>query len=187
MLDYSALAEKWNKRINLVAPSTLPDFWNRHIADSAQLLDFAPHGSRTWLDIGSGGGLPALVVAIVAREERPHLRVTLVESDQRKAAFLREAARITGAEVVIVADRIERLPPQSADVISARAFAPLDRLLAAAAPHLAPGGVCLFPKGAGHAAEVEAALAHWRFVLHKHPSLTDPAGVILDIRELHPA
>jgi 16S rRNA (guanine527-N7)-methyltransferase len=139
---YAALLTKWTRRINLVSAASLPDLWHRHIADSAQLLAFRPP-ARLWLDLGSGAGFPGLVVAILT----PDLHVRLVESDQRKCAFLRRVAEDTGTTVDIVPCRIETLPPQSADVISARALAPLTQLLAHAEKHLAPDGIGLFPKG----------------------------------------
>lgn len=181
---FAALLEKWNAAINLVARSTLADLWDRHILDSAQVFALCPEGARHWADLGSGGGFPGLVVAILAAELRPELRVTLVESDVRKATFLMAAARDCGVSAQVLARRIEAVPPLGADVLSARALAPLDKLLAHAERHLAPGGVALFPKGAQHAAELSEALARWRFRSEKHPSRTDPDSVILKIGEI---
>jgi 16S rRNA (guanine527-N7)-methyltransferase len=178
---YAALLEKWTPVINLVARSTLPRLWTRHFLDSAQLLDHAPDGARIWADLGAGGGFPGLVVAILAAESRPALRVTLVESDARKSAFLLTAAREIGVDVRVETARAEELAPLGADVVSARALAPLHRLLPLAERHLAPGGVCLFPKGAAHEQEIAEALASWRFEVQKLPSRTDPAAVILKI------
>lgn len=179
---YAGLLRKWNPAINLVARSTLDDLEARHIADSAQLFDLAPPDARHWVDLGSGGGFPGLVIAILAAG-RPHgLRVTLIESDQRKAAFLRTVARELGLDNVSVLDtRIEDTPPQRADVLSARALAPLAALLAFTERHLAPGGTALFPKGARADEELDAALASWRFEVQKIPSGTDPQAVILKI------
>ena len=172
---------QWNSRINLVAPSTIDQLWERHIHDSAQLFALRPASARHWADLGTGGGFPGLVIAILAAEAAPRLRVTLVESDRRKAAFLATAARAAGVRPRICAERAETLPPLQADVLSARALAPLPRLLEQAHRHLAPAGVALFPKGANHAAEIDAALADWRFRVQKTPSRTDPSGVILAI------
>ena len=184
---YAALLRKWNPAINLVAPSTLDTLWSRHFLDSAAVFAARPANDGHWLDLGSGAGFPGLVVALLAAEKAPALTVTCVEADQRKAAFLRNVSRETGLAVTIAAQRIEDLPPQNADVISARALAPLTRLLDHAAPHLTQGGVCLFPKGARHAQEVEEALAHWRFALETYPSPTDPESAILKIGDLHRA
>jgi 16S rRNA (guanine527-N7)-methyltransferase len=176
---YERLIAQWNPAINLVSRSSLADFWGRHALDSAQLLRLAPPGARGWLDLGSGGGFPGLVVAILAAEQRPDLRVTLVESDQRKAAFLRTVARETGTAVTVIAERAESVPPAGADVVSARALAPLDRLLPLAERHLTTSGMAIFPKGAAWRAEVNTALANWRFNLQNHASLTDPKGAVL--------
>lgn len=184
LVALEALLGRWNAHINLVAPGTLKDFWSRHALDSAQLLDLAPQSAGTWADLGSGGGFPGLVVAILALSERPGMRVTLVESDQRKAAFLMTAAReiVPEARVEVLAQRAETVAPLGADVVSARALAPLDQLLPLASRHLGPNGVALFPKGARWQGEVQAALANWRFTLQNHPSQTDPAAVVLAVR-----
>lgn len=184
---YADLLAKWNPAINLVAKGTLPQLWTRHFADSAQLLDLADNDPKSWVDLGSGGGFPGLVVAILAAEARPELRVTCIESDQRKATFLRTVARDTGIEVEVVAERIEEVAPLGADVVSARALAPLDKLIGYAAPHLAPGGIALFLKGTGYEAEVDRALASWAFRLDTIASRTDSASAILkagDIRRV---
>ena len=181
---YAALLTKWNPAINLVAKSTLPDLWTRHIADSAQLFDLCPPDARTWVDLGSGGGFPGMVAAILAHDIRPELRVTLVESDQRKATFLRTVARVTEVPAEIHSQRAESLPPQGADVLSARALAPLPLLLSYAFRHLGSGGVAFLPKGAQADAEIAEALASWAFQVQKTPSKTDPQAVILSIKGL---
>ncbi|MBD3763966.1 MAG: 16S rRNA (guanine(527)-N(7))-methyltransferase RsmG [Rhodobacterales bacterium] len=175
---------RWTPAINLVARGTLADRWSRHILDSAQVWALRPPGARRWADFGSGGGFPGLVVAILAAEQDPGLQVTLVESDQRKAAFLRHVLRDTGVTAQVLSDRVEALDPLNADVVSARALAPLDRLCELTLPHLAPGGVALFPKGARHAEEVATARRSWRFQLDSVPSLTDPQGVVLKMKGL---
>lgn len=178
---YAGLLRTWNPKINLVSKQTLADLETRHIADSAQLLALAPENATTWADLGSGGGFPGLVIAIHAAERRPALRVTLVESDQRKAAFLRTVAQRTGVPVTVHAERIEAVPPLGTDVLSARALAPLSALLDHAARHLAPSGTALFPKGATWRAEVAEALERWRFRCENHPSATSQDGAILRI------
>lgn len=175
---------KWNRAINLVARSTLDELWTRHILDSAQIFDLAPASARHWADIGSGGGFPGLVVAIIAAEKAPSLRVTLVEADRRKSEFLRSAGRECGISVEVIAERVEAVPPLGADVLSARALAPLPVLLGHAERHLAPGGIALFPKGAGHEAEIAAALERWRFSVQKFPSRTDRDSVVLRIGDI---
>ncbi len=181
---FEALTRRWTEKINLVAPSTVPDLWTRHIADSAQLWPLAPAGARTWADLGSGGGFPGLVIAILAAEAgAPH--VTLLESDQRKCAFLRTALRELSVKATILDQRAEAAPPQQADVVSARAFAPLPTLLLFVARHLAPGGTALLPKGRDHAAELDAArAAGWAFTAEALPSTTDPSARILRLTDL---
>ncbi|MCC6306139.1 MAG: 16S rRNA (guanine(527)-N(7))-methyltransferase RsmG, partial [Rhodobacteraceae bacterium] len=174
----------WNGTINLVARGTLAEVWWRHVADSAQLLALAPAPARLWADLGSGAGFPGLVVAILAAESRPDLQVTLVEGDGRKAAFLATALRTGGVAAGLHAARAETVPPLGADVVSARAVAPLRGLLPLARRHLAPGGVALFPKGAAHGRELADALASCPLEVHKHTSRTDPDAVILEMRGL---
>jgi 16S rRNA (guanine527-N7)-methyltransferase len=181
---YAALLEKWNPAINLVSKSTLAEMWTRHLLDSAQIFDLCPPDAQSWADLGSGGGFPGLVVAILAAERAPDLRVTLVESDVRKATFLNTVAREVGVSVMIRPDRIESLSPLASDVLSARALAPLDQLLSFAARHLAPGGLALFPKGASYADELAKARANWAFSVEETQSKTDPNAVILGIKGL---
>lgn len=181
---YADLLVKWQKTINLVAPSTLPQLWSRHILDSAQLMAQVPPQATRWLDLGSGGGFPGLVCAAIAGETQPRLHLSLVESDQRKAAFLREAARQMGLAVTVIARRIEDLPPTPSDIISARALAPLAQLCAHAAPHLVSGGICLFQKGARHAEELATARQGWHMNCTAIPSVTDAEAVILRIEQL---
>ena len=179
-----ALLRKWNSAINLVAPASLPDVWRRHVADSAQVFALRPAGARHWLDLGSGGGFPGQVVAILAAETAPEQRVELVESDQRKCIFLETAARELGLDVTVTRGRIEELPPRQADVVSARALARLDRLCFFAQRHLAPGGTCLFLKGADLDSEIAEARRHFDFDLSLSPSQTDARGVIAKLTGL---
>jgi 16S rRNA (guanine527-N7)-methyltransferase len=181
------LLDHWSKAINLVARSTLLDVWRRHILDSAQLLDLSAMEARSWADLGSGGGFPGLVIAALAAEERPNLHVTLVESDARKAAFLATALREMGVAGDIRAHRIETGPGRPFDVVSARALAPLDRLLDLAAPWLAETGEALFLKGAGYRHELTAAQRRWHSVVTAVPSIVDPDGVVLKLTEVRRA
>jgi len=178
---YAALLERWTLRINLISPKTLPQLWTRHFLDSAQLLALAPAGGGLWADLGSGGGFPGAVVAIVAAEGRPDFRFALIESDQRKATFLRTVARETGVSFEVTAARVESLPSLGAAVLSARALAPLSALISFAKTHLSPAGRALFPKGASAQAELAEALETWSFDCETHPSETDEEAVILSI------
>jgi 16S rRNA (guanine527-N7)-methyltransferase len=181
------LVRRWTATVNLVSKASVADIWQRHILDSAQIFQFCPKDARLWLDIGSGGGFPALVVAILAREKLPGMKVTLVESDKRKAAFLHQAARTLGLDVTVRNERIEDLEAAGADVLSARALAALPDLLAYADKHLRKSGVALFPKGARFVEEIEAAQRAWLFDVDTHASVLDPAAAILEIRKIRRA
>ena len=192
---YKELLEKWQPRINLVGPATLPDAWARHFLDSAQLYPLIAaalkgrSGQAVLYDLGSGAGFPGLVLALMAAGDRRPFDVHLVESDKRKAAFLGEVCRATGQAraVTIHTQRaaslpLERLP--RADVVTARALAPLPELLDLAAPLLAPQGIGLFLKGARAADELTHAGKHWKMDVERIPSRTDPSGVILRVAHL---
>lgn len=181
------MVEKWSAAINLVARSTRAEIWTRHVEDSARLVLHAPERAALWLDLGSGGGFPGLVVAVLL-DARPHApRVMLVESDRRKAVFLQEAARELALAVEIRAERIEELAPVGADIISARALAPLDRLCAMAAHHGAPGMIALFPKGGTWPAEVAEARKNWHFQLTPHADPSHPGSAVLELGNLRRA
>lgn len=178
------LVEKWTTRINLVSAKSIDHIWTRHILDSLQLFRFLPIGATHWADLGSGGGFPGLVISIIAEELAEDLRVTLVESDQRKAAFLRTAAMDLGLLVDIRTTRIESTEPLGADVLSARALGPLPQLLGYASTHLSASGIGLFLKGRSVAEEIDAARLDWRFDLIAHPSMTDAEAQILRIENI---
>ncbi len=181
---YAALLAKWNASINLVAKSTLNELWTRHFLDSAQILEISDPDTCNWADLGTGGGFPGLIVAILAAETRPDLKVTCVESDLRKATFLRTITRETGLTADVISERIEQVPPLGADLVSARALASLDKLLGFAERHLRPGGIAIFPKGAGYKAEVTEAQKSWGFSIQTYPSKTDPEATILKLGDL---
>jgi 16S rRNA (guanine527-N7)-methyltransferase len=181
LLQYGELIKKWNPAINLVSKSTIPDVWDRHIVDSLQLFPALPLSATRCLDIGSGAGLPGLVLAIISAQLNQDRVFTLVESDQRKCAFLREAARALGLQVAVLNSRVEGLKPFRADVLSARALAPLSKLLAHAVVHLAPDGVCLFSKGEMFSQEIAVAKELYEFQYEVIVSKTDPNGVILKV------
>jgi 16S rRNA (guanine527-N7)-methyltransferase len=191
LIAYADTLQLWQARINLVSPATLPDLWHRHMADSAQLLALAPPAPSTWVDLGSGAGFPGLVIAILLAgrpEPRPH--ITLVDSDQRKCAFLAEVLRRTGIAPLIPVDilcaRIEaattRARLATVDVVSARALAPLGALLELAAPLLGPSSTGLLLKGRGAEVEVDEARRSWQFSFDVVPSRTDKAARIVRVR-----
>lgn len=181
---FAELVEKWTAKINLISKHSRKDIWARHILDSAQLYRFAPQHQQHWVDLGSGGGFPGIVISILAKDRLEALSVTLVESDQRKAAFLRTAARELGLSIRILTTRIDETPPLHADILSARALGPLSVLLGYADRHLSPTGAAIFPKGRTVPREIETARQKWRFDLAVSPSMTDPAAQILRIENI---
>lgn len=177
---YAERLAKWNRAINLVAKPTVNQTWTRHFLDSAQLLDYVPTNSRTWIDLGSGAGFPGLVIAIM----RPDISVTLVESDRRKSVFLTETARETGTDVSVLCERAEAIDIKS-DIVSARALASLSDLLELAKPLLSPKGVCLLLKGENVENELTEANHLWHIDHERHESRADPRGAILTITDFH--
>lgn len=182
---FAELVLRWNPKINLISKSTVADIWDRHVIDSAQIYQLAPESAQSWADIGSGGGFPGIVVAILAAHRHPERAVTLVESDQRKAVFLRQAVRELGLRCTVLCRRIEQISDFRADVVSARALAPLAQLLALAVPLLGTDGTCLFSKGAGRQQEIDEARRAWRFMLAETVSVTDSGAAILKITDMH--
>jgi 16S rRNA (guanine527-N7)-methyltransferase len=174
---YVELLQRWQRAINLVGPATLVDPWRRHILDSAQLLAHLPSGTASLVDLGSGAGFPGLVLAVLGVRG-----IVLIESDRRKAEFLRAVARATGTLVTVEDHRIERLPGWPAAVITARAVAPLPRLLPLAERFLAADSVCLFLKGRSAADELTAASKTWHMVPEIFPSLSASSGTVLKLR-----
>lgn len=180
LAKYVALLLKWNKSINLIGPATENDIWARHIDDSAQLVALIPSNATSLVDLGSGAGLPGLVIAIM----RPDLRVTLVEQDQRKAAFLKEAKRALAlANATVAAMDIAKLEAKF-DMVTARALAPLSVLLAMAKPVMEEGATCVFPKGANHAIELEEATKKWGFDCSLMPSKTNADSCLITLSNI---
>lgn len=180
---YVNLLLRWNRRINLVSARSAEDIWQRHVVDSLQLLPLLPDATAPLLDVGSGAGFPGLVLAAATKRA-----ATLVEADQRKAAFLAEAAgRLGLSEVHVRAERIEDVDLPKTRILTARALAPLPVLLRHAHAHLAPGGVALFPKGRTAEEELTAASRGWNMRVERFQSRTDPASTIFRISEIRPA
>ncbi|MCF3946348.1 16S rRNA (guanine(527)-N(7))-methyltransferase RsmG [Acidiphilium sp. AL] len=182
---YSISIKKWTERINLIARKDANDeaIWQRHILDSLQLLPLIPSDVDCAADLGSGAGLPGLVLAI----ERPDIHVTLIEADRRKAAFLQTMVAELGLNAAVIAERIEKATVAPVKLVTARALAPLPALLEYAHPLLAEGGVCLFPKGRGMETELTAAVLQWHMRVERFPSQTDADATILRISELRRA
>ncbi len=183
-LEYlQALAIEWNSKINLVSKSTVPDFWTRHIVDSAQLYDLADNPD-TWCDLGSGGGFPGLVVGVLQGDLDIPTRLTLVESDKRKCAFLLTASRRLEINCAVKMSRIEEIGVECQSTVSARALAGLDKLLQHSQPFLHPSSECLFPKGKNWKNELRIAQEKWQFDYSVVNSCTDPEAVILKITNI---
>lgn len=178
----AVLVARWSARINLVSRHDLPLLWERHVEDSLALVPYVPPDTETATDLGSGAGFPGLVLALATG-----IPFTLIESDARKAAFLLEAARTLDAPVTVLCSRIEAARVAPATLVTARALAPLDKLLGLAVPHLAPGGVCLFPKGKHYEAELEVAARHWRWELERCKNPRDEHACILKFSRIRHA
>lgn len=174
---YAETLVSWNKKVNLVGRSTIDDLWQRHFLDSAQLYPLFSPNSQTLLDLGSGAGFPGLVLAIMGCPQ-----VYLVESDRKKAAFLREAARVTGTPVHILSVRIEALDPFPVDVVTARALAPLTDLLEWVEPFLGPKSACLFLKGRNVEDELTDLRKMWETEIVRQPSRTDSESTVVCMR-----
>jgi len=181
---FAELLLKWQRAVQLVSPSTLAHLWTRHIADSLQLLDLAP-GAKVWADLGSGGGFPGLVIAAMLKDEAG-AQVHLIESDQRKSAFLREAARALELPAMIHVKRIEAVAPGALpglEAVTARALAPLPDLIGMAAPLIQNGAKGLFMKGANVDNELTQATKSWNIRATMIPSKTDAAGRIVVVEQ----
>lgn len=176
---YADLLCKWQKSINLVSSSTLEDLWRRHFLDSAQLWTLLPQGAKTLVDMGSGAGFPGMVLAIMGVDT-----VHLIESDQRKCAFLREVARETGISVTVHATRIETATVCPVDVVTSRALASLDKLLDLSSRFRTEHTICLFPKGQTADIELTGAQQTWTLRTETFPSLTDANATILRLSEV---
>ena len=178
---YAELLKIWQPKINLVSQTTISDLWQRHILDSVQLAKYLPTESRI-MDLGSGGGFPGAILAIITG-----LPVTLVESDQRKSAFLLEVSRVTETPFRVLTQRIETLDHKlDATIITARAFASLAKILGLAKPWLSRGATGIFLKGKDASQEITAAEMVWNFRHHAYPSVSDPAASILVVSDVKP-
>jgi 16S rRNA (guanine527-N7)-methyltransferase len=181
---YRLLVLKWAKHINLVGPSTLTHFWARHALDSAQLLTVAGHTTSKLVDFGTGAGLPGLIVAALLRDTSADSHVTLVEVSAKRCGFLREASRALGVNVSIVQEKIEAVPAFSTDLVTARAFAPLDMLLSYASPWADLGARVVFFKGGDVQHEIDQASTSWTFQSRIKTSVTDSRGCMVEILNL---
>ena len=178
------IVEKWNKAINLISKSTVPNIWERHILDSVQIYYATQGNFKRWLDIGSGAGFPGLVVAILASEKSDDSEIVLVESDKRKCAFLHTVRRELNLNLSIINNRIDYCDTQNADIISARALANLTKLFELSFKHMCENTTFIFPKGRSWREEIVAAEKTWNFSWEAVNSITDSQAVVLKIGEL---
>ena len=184
---FEALLGKWTRRINLISASSVDQIWERHILDSVQVWPAAPPTDH-WVDLGSGGGLPGIVVAILAKGEGAETLFTLVESDQRKGTFLRTVAReLELPRISVVPGRIESLDPLNAGIVSARALSGLPTLLPMVTRHLRPDGTAILPKGEAVDAEIEEAKRNWRFEIDRIASRTNENACLLRLERIERA
>ncbi|WP_339761844.1 16S rRNA (guanine(527)-N(7))-methyltransferase RsmG [uncultured Sulfitobacter sp.] len=183
LTQFAQLVERWTAKINLISKPSVPHIWERHINDSVQLYRHAPQVNN-WVDLGSGGGFPAIVLAILAKQDGCDTKFTLVESDQRKCVFLRTAIRELGLSGEVINKRIEQIPGLEADILSARALSDLSTLLGYADLHLRKDGIALFPKGENWKTEDADAKALWHYTCEPIPSLTNPSAAVLRIKDI---
>lgn len=182
LIEFVDILKKWTAKINLVAKSTLDDVWLRHILDSAQLYGHIPSSAKKLCDMGSGGGLPGIVIAILAKTREPKLEIELIEADSRKCAFLRQCSQKLNLNVSVTNARLEDAMGSHADIVTARALAPLGKLLSYGQRHLQENGHFLFLKGRNVQAELEYAGELWDFKCELFPSESDEDSSILKIR-----
>lgn len=184
LIEFQNLVIKWNDAINLVSRRSIPDLWTRHILDSAQIAALTPEHPKLWVDLGSGGGFPAIVAAIQLKAASPLTRFILIESDARKATFLRQAIQKFDLNAEALVRRAESVDPLGAEVLSARAMAPLSQLLALARRHLSAHGHAYFPKGESYLEELAQARQRWSFRVQTHISRTDARAAILEVDQI---
>ncbi len=177
---YVAVLGAWQPRLKLIGPGTVDEIWSRHILDCGQIARYVPPTCRRLVDLGSGAGLPGMILAIMGVAG-----VEMVERDESKTAFLHAAANVCDVDVTIHRMRIEDLPREPADVVTARALAPLDALLPVTAPFLGEGSVAIFPKGRSVDEELKSAARHWHMWFSRHASLSDAQSSVLVINRIH--
>jgi 16S rRNA (guanine527-N7)-methyltransferase len=181
---FEDLVVLWNPAINLISNSSVSDLWSRHIVDSAQLFLFTLPDEGLWLDVGSGGGFPGIVVSIVAKELAPSLRVVLVESDNRKCVFLRTVIRELGLSVKVINDRIENVKLDEVVYLSARALRNLNSLLFIVENNVSRETVCVFPKGRSYKKELVESQKNWKFDFNLIDSNTSEDSKVIVLKGL---
>ena len=182
--SYQSMLEDWQQRLNLVSRNTIDNAWNRHFLDSVQLFKYIPKSAKTLFDFGSGAGFPGLVLAIMAQEKQPDLKVTLVESINKKTVYLNAVREKISVDVNVINDRIENIIPHQVDVITSRALTSLTDLLKYSYNFTGKNTICIFPKGKKYAEELAEAHKQWKFKCDIYPSEESEEGKILIISNL---
>jgi 16S rRNA (guanine527-N7)-methyltransferase len=182
--EYEALLSKWNEKINLVSKNTIVDIWDRHFLDSGQIINHVDASEKRWVDVGSGAGFPGLVIALLLRDRKIDCDLILVEKNLKKVFFLNEVVRKLNLNVKVVNDNIETLEPLNADILSARAFSELNKLIEIAVQHRRKEGTCLFLKGENYMFEVDKTLKYWFFDYDIVNSSSNSSGKIIRVKDI---
>ena len=182
--EYETLLSKWNEKINLVSKNTLVDIWERHFLDSGQIIKHVEASGKRWVDVGSGAGFPGLVVALLLRDRKIDCDLVLVEKNPKKGFFLSEVIRKLKLSVEVVNDNIDTLEPLKADILTARAFSELNKLIEIAFRHRKKEGICLFLKGENYRMELDKTLNYWFFDYDIIDSLSSSSGKIIRVKKI---
>ena len=182
--EYETLLSKWNEKINLVSKNTLVDIWERHFLDSGQIIKHVEASGKRWVDMGSGAGFPGLVVALLLRDRKIDCDLVLVEKNPKKGFFLSEVIRKLKLSVEVVNDNIDTLEPLKADILTARAFSELNKLIEIAFRHRKKEGICLFLKGENYRMELDKTLNYWFFDYDIVDSLSSSSGKIIRVKKI---
>ena len=182
--QYEALLYKWNKKINLVSPNTLTDLWVRHFLDSGQIINFVDASGKKWVDIGAGAGFPGLVVALLLRDRKIDCDMVLVEKNMKKVFFLNEVIRKLNLNVKIVNNNVDAIEPLNADILTARAFSELKKLIELSVRHRKKKGVCLFLKGENYRIELDKTLNYRFFDYDILDSISNSSGKIIRVKKI---
>ena len=182
--EYEALLSKWNKKINLVSPNTIVDLWERHFLDSAQIVNHVVASGKKWVDIGAGAGFPGLVVALLLRDRKIECDIVLVEKNTKKVFFLYEVIRKLSLNVKVINNNVENIEPLNADILTARAFSELKKLIELSVRHRKERGVCLFLKGENYRLELDKTLTYRFFDYDVFDSLSNSSGKIIRVKKI---
>ena len=182
--EYEALLSKWNEKINLVSPNTIVDLWERHFLDSGQIINHVVASGKKWVDIGAGAGFPGLVVALLLRDRKIDCDIVLVEKNTKKVFFLYEVIRKLSLNVKVINNNVETIEPLNADILSARAFSELKKLIELSVRHRKERGVCLFLKGENYRLELDKTLTYRFFDYDVFDSLSNSSGKIIRVKKI---